>query len=101
MGIVSFNVVDEEEYVFIHFELNGILAPEDLRSVIPPRVNGGKGVVISGRGPIWLYSYLTHFYHPTRFVAVYDPRVCGGVIVETHTRDYEVGDVIEEKPVFQ
>jgi len=52
-------------------------------------------VVLSGRGPIWLYCFLTHFYHPTKFIAVYDPRIGGGVIVETHTPGYSVGDTLE------
>jgi CRISPR-associated protein Csx3 len=58
-------------------------------------VNGTKGIILSGRGPIWLYCYLTHYYHPTKFIATYDPRLNGAVIVESHTKDYKSGELIE------
>jgi len=50
--------------------------------------------VLSGRGPIWLYCYLAHYYHPTKFIATFDPRL-GGVITESHASDYKVGEIIK------
>lgn len=47
-----------------------------------------------GRGPIWLYGFLVHFYHPTVWVATYDPRLGGAVVVESHSPGVEPGDVI-------
>ncbi|MEM3974484.1 MAG: CRISPR-associated ring nuclease Crn3/Csx3 [Thermofilum sp.] len=91
---VSFKVIQREEYTVVHFDLEGVLEPRDLQSVKPPAVNLAKGVVLSGRGPIWLYGFLVHHYHPAKFVAVYDPRI-GAVVVETHTPEREVGEVIE------
>lgn len=94
MGNVKFTVNEEKEFTLISFEMSDILSPEDLATIIPPAVNGAKGVVLSGRGPIWLYCFLTHFYHPTKFVATYDPRLGGAVIVERHAIEYQVGSVI-------
>ena len=71
-----------------------LISPEDLRVLSPPKVNGSKGVILSGRGPIWLYCFLTHFYHPTKFIATYDPRLQGAVIVETHSTAYLIGTVL-------
>ncbi|MDW5550419.1 CRISPR-associated ring nuclease Crn3/Csx3 [Methanosarcina sp.] len=94
MGNVKFTVNEEKEFTLISFEMSDILSPEDLTTITPPEVNGAKGVVLSGRGPIWLYCFLTHFYHPTKFIATYDPRLEGAVIVERHASDYKVGSVI-------
>ncbi|MGB9928064.1 MAG: CRISPR-associated ring nuclease Crn3/Csx3 [Methanosarcina sp.] len=67
MNKLNFNIEEKEEYTFISFKIPDILTPEDLSSLFPPSVNGAKGVILSGRGPIWLYCFLTHFYHPTKF----------------------------------
>lgn len=95
MNKVYFSIEEKEEYTIVSFEIPDILTPEDLATLTPPKVNGAKGVILSGRGPIWLYCFLTHFYHPTKFIATYDPRLEGAVIVERHTSDYEVGSVIK------
>ena len=91
---LSFKVVEGSEYTLVHFELAGVLEPGDLQEVKPPAVNPKKGVVLSGRGPIWLYGYLSHYYHPTKFTAIYDPRL-GAVVVETHTPERRIGEVIQ------
>lgn len=91
---IKFNVVEREEYVIIEFELDGPIVPEALRSIRPPSVPAGKGVILSGRGPIWLYGYLIHHYHPATFIATYDPRI-GAVVVESHTSKYRIGDIIK------
>ena len=76
-----------------------ILSPADLKAVLPPDPISfgftGKGLVISGQGPIWLYGFLIHFYHPVKFVATHDNQQEYAVIVESHTPDYCVGDVLE------
>lgn len=95
---LNFISTSNSDYNLIRFELMDQLSANDLKSLCPPdpiRENfAHKGVVLSGRGPIWLYCFLTHFYHPTKFVATYDPRLKGAVVVESHGSDYRVGDVI-------
>ncbi|WP_295673594.1 CRISPR-associated ring nuclease Crn3/Csx3 [uncultured Mucilaginibacter sp.] len=87
------------DVVFLTFELNGIMEPTELALINPPDVVtiglSGKGVILSGRGPIWLYGYLIHFYHPAKFVATHDPRFNGAIVVESHTPDIQIGDVVE------
>jgi len=95
MNKINFNIEEKEEYTLVSFEIPDILTPEDLSALSPPEVNGAKGVVLSGRGPIWLYCFLTHFYHPTKFIATYDPRLEGAVIVERHSSKYRVGSIIK------
>ena len=91
---MRFRTEKKDEFTIVHFELEGNITPEILQELKPPEVDGTKGVVLSGRGPIWLYCHLTHYYHPTKFIATFDPRI-GAVIVESHNPDYKVGEIIE------
>lgn len=54
-----------------------------------------KGVIISHRGAIWLHSSIAHEFHASAWVAHLDPRLGGGVVVQSHKRGISVGDVIE------
>ena len=87
-----------EKYALISFECDDVFLPEELKAISPPDVVrsglANRGIILAGRGPIWLYCFLTHYYHPTRFVATYDPRMQGAVVVESHTKEYNVGDII-------
>ena len=83
----------------LEFELTNPLIPADLPRAVKAATDalpagGREGVVISGRGPVWLFAALTHEYHPRPFVATYDPRLGGGVVVESHTPDRKVGEVV-------
>jgi len=90
---MKMSMKEYENYTLIHFELNGSITPDELKNLKPPEINPKKGVVLSGRGPIWLYCFLSHVYHPTPFVAVYDPRI-GSVVVQSHSPRISEGDVI-------
>jgi len=95
---VEFRVKVVEEIALVEFELKRDLVPEDLRSIEPPdpvrEKFADKVVVLSGRGPIWLYGFLIHEYHPVKAIAVFDPRLNGAVIVQSHNPSLKVGDVI-------
>lgn len=94
-GIVTFNTTEKVEYTLVEFNIQGgAMEPSDLKQVVPPQVDPRRGVIISGRGPVWLYSFLTHQYHYVLWVATFDPRVGGGVVVATHTKKVQVGDVV-------
>jgi CRISPR-associated protein Csx3 len=95
MRTIKFTLKEEREVTLVSFEMDEVLIPEDLDALTPPKVNGAKGIILSERGPTWLYCFLTHFYHPTKFIATYDPRLEGVVIVEINSLDYEVGSVIK------
>jgi CRISPR-associated protein Csx3 len=71
-----------------------IITPADLRNLaLPLGIDTTGGVVISGRAPIWLYSYLVQELHPTAWVACYDPRL-GAIVVSTHSRLASIGQVL-------
>lgn len=90
---MKFEVKEFENFTIVHFELKNTIKPEILKNIEIPEVNPRKGVIISGRGPIWLHCFLAHKYHHTPFVAIYDPRL-GAVVVQSHA-DIKEGDVID------
>lgn len=93
--MIEFKVEEKNDFTIVYFELKGNIKPELLKELKPPKVNSTKGVILSGRGPIWLYCYLTHYYHPTKFIATYDPRLGGAIVVESHDTKHRVGEVVE------
>ena len=91
---VKFSVKEKKDFTLVEFELDGAIAPSDLRDLKIPEIDRTKGVIISGRGPIWLYGTLVHHYHPTPWVGVFDPRLSGGVVVQSHTPGVAEGDIV-------
>ena len=91
---IKFQIREKEIYTLVEFELNGPISPEELKNLEVPKVNLKKGVVLSGRGPVWLFAFLVHEYHPAKWVGTFDPRL-GAVVVQTHDPTVKVGDVIE------
>ena len=83
------------EFALIEIEIpEGVCTPEDLKNLELPLHNPQKGVILSGRAPVWVFATLVHEFHPTLWVATFDPRLGGGVVVQTHTKNIKVGDVI-------
>lgn len=75
-----------------------LMQPADLHALsLPAGIDTTAGVVITGRGPVWLYTYLVHELHPTVWVACYDPRLGGAVVVTTHSQQAQIGQVIPLK----
>jgi CRISPR-associated protein Csx3 len=85
------------KYQLLEIDLVGsdrIIEPQDLAGLeLPAGIDPHLGVVISGRAPIWLYAYLVHELHPTRWVACFDPRL-GGVVVATHCKEVKIGQIV-------
>jgi CRISPR-associated protein Csx3 len=84
-------------FQYLHINIttaNEIITPQDLVNThLPKNIDWKLGVVIEGRGPIWLYGYLVHLCHPALWVACYDSRL-GAVVVATHTHAVEVGQLL-------
>ncbi len=78
----------------IEIELQGAgYARRPVQTPAPRRDQPRLGVVLTGRAPIWLYGWLVHECHCTRWVACYDPRL-GAVVVSSHHPEARVGQVI-------
>ena len=90
--------IDNQEVTLVEIELaeGEVLTPEQLTHLQPPHLSGTQGVVISGRAPIWLYAYLVHWYHVTRWIGVFDPRLGGAVVVSRHHNTApNIGEVVK------
>ncbi len=92
MGITVVNITVAQN--------GGILSPADLpalcdrvRKAVSDQALQGL-VVLSGRLPVWAFAALAHTFHPAAGVATFDPRLGGGVVVQTHSPAYKVGDVV-------
>ncbi len=96
---IRFSIRREGNVAIIEFQLTRNLTPEDLKSMdIPDPVSDKFShmiVVLSGKGPVWLYSYLTHLYHVVKVLAIFDPRIGKGIVTASHTPEYAPGDLIE------
>lgn len=78
---------------------SGVITPEELTKVVDAvaeavPAGGTEGVILSGRLPVWAYGALVHFFHPRPWIATFDPRLGGGVVVATHTREVSIGAVV-------
>ena len=83
--------------VVVQFTLKKPISPEEavdaakliqayVKEFVKPKTE--EIVVISGRGPIWLYGMLQHLMqHVVPALAVFDPKVGGAVVVASHRYD--------------
>lgn len=98
MSSIEFKIERKENLTVLEFELSsGVITPEELKTInFDPVKEGitGSLVVISGRGPIWLYTTLSHILHPCKGVAIFDPRIGGGIVTQSHSPEFTVGDII-------
>lgn len=88
---------DDLDYTLVTWTLvKGGIEPDELKVVVDasPPAKPSRGVVLSGRGPWWFYPCLTHRYHYTNWVAVYDPRREAAVVVYSHSAKRTVGELI-------
>lgn len=79
--------------------LEGVITPDQLPELVQAveeRVPAGgtEGVILSGRLPVWAFAALAHLFHPRPWVATFDPRLGGGVVVASHVPEVHVGQVV-------
>lgn len=93
---VSFTVTptpNDFQILNIHIGGNGVIVPEEIRTMELPILDYSKGIVINGKAPVWLYACLSHKFHIASWVACFDPRF-GALIVQTHSPNHNLGDII-------
>lgn len=98
LQLIPHQTLDGTPYQHLRITLTsegGIIEPSDLKTLkLPDSLEATQGVILEGKAPIWLYSYLVHECHATAWVGCYDPRLGGAVVVESHQKSMEVGDVL-------
>lgn len=86
--------LENQDATLIEFEIDGgVIEPSEAFSAQLPDVPLNKGVIISGRGPIWFYARLIHHYHPAKWIAVNDPRI-GYIVVQSHCKERYEGEIL-------
>lgn len=94
---------NEQTYQLLEFTLpdNGIISPEDLKNIeLPEGIDFRKGVILYGKGPVWLYAFLSHELHIAKWLATFDPRI-GAVVVQSHDKDSpQVGEIISTDEIL-
>lgn len=85
--------------IFLEITLSsGVINHEELKKMIenlPVNAGGTEGIILSGRMPVWAFAALTHHFHPRPYIATFDPRIGGGVVVASHVDNLNIGDVID------
>ena len=93
---IKLSVEEKTGFSVVSFTIDGgSCSPSDLQGLEIPEVPGNQGIVLNGRGPIWLYGFLGHHFHVSQWLAFSDPRLGGAVVVSSHTPGgVSVGDII-------
>lgn len=75
---------------------DGNTSPEEFAGAVAvmPDLSGPTPILITGRAPIWGYGMILHRAHATPAVAVFDPRLGGYVVVQSHTIANSIGYLI-------
>lgn len=102
---MKFNLIDGPNFRVFHFAVEGgVITPEQFQEFLeglPALVlPGDKGVVISGRGPVWVFVALAEKFHPCKWVASLDPRI-GAVVCGCHSPERRIGEVIPLEEIRQ
>ncbi len=84
---IRFTVIQsDKDYQLLDFKIlgDGLINPSDLNNIMLPQdLISNKGVVVSGKAPIWLYAYIIHELHSFAWIATFDPRL-GAIVVQNH-----------------
>jgi CRISPR-associated Csx3 family protein len=90
----------EPEPIFLHIILSAGLIEtdelEELLQVVEKHVHAGgvEPIILSGRLPAWVFSALTHHFHPRPWIATFDPRHQAAVVTATHSTKVRRGQLI-------
>ena len=102
MSNIELKANDRGEFTLIDIILpNEVCEPADLKGLeLPDGLDTTKGIVLSGRAPIWLFACLVHQAHIYKWVGTFDPRLevdgvkGAAVVVESHGGNWRAGDIV-------
>ncbi len=88
-------IMTDDGFQILDVLLDGMIQPPALASVeLPSGFDPSRGVVISGRIPVWLFSHLCCACRAHPWVATFDPRI-GGIVVTSASADIPPGSIID------
>jgi len=77
------------------------IRPSVIRSLaIPQQIDFNKGIVISGRAPIWLYAHLLRLCQNAPWVATFSPMDGAIVVASNSANGPQVGEVIRTETIL-
>jgi CRISPR-associated protein Csx3 len=76
--------------------LNDHLEYEIVSSVPFPPIPADRGLILSGRMPLWLFTALVRLYDSpdVPWIACYEPRKAGAIVVASHIPTHTVGQIV-------
>jgi CRISPR-associated protein Csx3 len=84
------------QHLFFKCEFN--LPPDCLSELKLPKLLPDRGVVISGKGPNWLYSYLTLQCQTLPWIACFSAPIKAAVVITSQTEAIAPGTVFYISP---
>lgn len=86
---------DDFKILKIEIAGEGLVESKDIKDLqLPEETDFTKGVIISGKAPVWLYALLLHKLHISKRITTVDPRI-GAVVVQSHDKNSpQAGDII-------
>ena len=100
---VRVDVTLQDAYVWVELSLpGGYLDYSEVEQVCLPRVPADKGVILSGKLPLWLWTAAARAYRTAPWLGVYQPQLgTQAVVVMTHVRDLRPGMRVTCEPPAQ
>jgi CRISPR-associated protein Csx3 len=83
------------------FLLRGVDELDDEHVAEPrlPAVPSGHGVICSGQLPLWFWAALARSYHQAPWLAFYQPRLGGAVVIAARDQTKRLGELLSFTPL--
>jgi len=83
--------------LIFEFELKESVNPDEVQKIEKQLPDlEGRTLIITGKGPDWLYCIIMRKYlYKFPVIAVYDPKLQAAVIVSSHLMSFKMGDLIQ------
>ncbi|MDP3940586.1 MAG: CRISPR-associated ring nuclease Crn3/Csx3 [Deltaproteobacteria bacterium] len=98
---MKYSIQEGPKYTLVEIDTEGPIVPADLAMFALPSIGTrhgevppDRGVILSGRAPIWVYGALITRYCLAEWIATYDPRLGGAVVVGSYNNARRLGDVV-------
>lgn len=92
--IDTFLTTTSDDFQILSFKLSKeSISVDDLNKITIPNLDSKKGLIVSGRGPIWLYLYLYNKIKNVRWFASFDPRF--GALITKAKNPKLIGAIVD------
>ena len=79
----------------LEFEIPGAVThPGEFAAAVEELPSADRGVILSGRGPVWGFGMLVAWHSEAPWIATFEPRMNAAVIVRTSDPKLSVGQTL-------